>query len=168
MLALLPWTRPTARAEPLPLACPGAWRPIDSGCVRQPALTVSRGTVGPGLLVPCVPLALGSSLRVPREVRARAGSCVPSPTYALHALRSAHGAAPRQPTGEQLADGRAKPERRAAAVRGRARACVRAAPRLPARQAGRGAARRDPAALAARAAAHARGVAARPTYTVRK
>ena len=34
MLALLPWSRPPARAEPLPLACPGAWRPTDSGCVR--------------------------------------------------------------------------------------------------------------------------------------
>lgn len=145
MLALLPWSRPPARAEPLPLACPGAWRPTDSGCVRTCVDSVDLAVLRPRRMhvhVPAVrayqpayrvPEALGSSLGAARTSRARVpGPGVPSAHHTPH--RTAHGAT--TTAGEQPAVRCAQPERRAAAVRGRARARVRATPCVPARQAG--------------------------------
>ena len=150
MLALLPWSRPPARAEPLPLACPGAWRPTDSGCVRTCVDSVDLAVLRPRRMhvhVPAVrayqpayrvPEALGSSLGAARTSRARRvclGLACPPHTSAHHTPHhTAHGAT--TTAGEQPTVGSAQPERRAAAVRGRARARVRAAPCVPARQAG--------------------------------
>ena len=118
MLALLPWSRPPARAEPLPLACPGAWRPTDSGCVRTCVDSVDLAVLRPRRMhvhVPAVrayqpayrvPEALGSSLGAARTSRARRvclGLGLACPPHTTR--RTSRHTAPRQPQVSSLPSG---------------------------------------------------------------
>eukprot|EP00964_Phaeocystis_antarctica_P127210 scaffold90866_cov61-Phaeocystis_antarctica.AAC.6 len=113
-----------------PVACAPALTAAPCRDPRRMCLRCARTS----LLTACLRRWVARSAPHVRHARgacARAWRALRAP-HTAH--RTAHGAT--ATAGEQPAVRCAQPERRAAAVRGRARACVRAAPCVPARQAG--------------------------------